>query len=270
MTERGRFRACVKRAIDIAGAATGIAVLSPALAWIGLAVVAVQGTPILFRQRRPGLHGKPFTILKFRTMRVPRAGEVWYLTDDERITRLGRFLRASSLDELPELWNVLRGDMSLVGPRPLLMEYLTAYTPGEQRRHDMRPGMTGWAVVNGRNLLRFEDRLAFDVWYVDHWSLALDLRILLMTVTQVLRRQGVTATEDLALGFPLPGVDADPAATPAAAIPVAKPPGDQPSRRTAVPSAAVAIRRVAIRRPHGQTAGDRPRSGPSSTRDPDH
>ena len=139
-------------------------------------------------------------------MRAPRTGEVWYLTDEERITRVGRFLRATSLDELPEFWNVLRGDMSLVGPRPLLMEYLAEYTPEESRRHDMRPGITGWAVVNGRNL-RFKDRLALDVWYVDHWSLRLDLRILLMTVEQVLRRANVSTTEDLALGFPLPGVD---------------------------------------------------------------
>ncbi len=199
-----RARLAIKRAADVVGAAAALVVLSPLLSWVALLVAATQGLPILFRQRRPGLDGEPFTILKFRTMRAPRRGEVWYLTDDERITRLGRFLRAASLDELPEFWNVLRGDMSLVGPRPLLMEYLTEYTPEQRRRLDVRPGVTGWAVVNGRNLLRFEDRLALDTWYVDHWSLRLDLRILLMTVAQVIRREGATATEDLALGFPLP------------------------------------------------------------------
>jgi sugar transferase EpsL len=197
----------VKRALDVAVVATGLLVLSPVLAWIALAVAARQGRPILFRQERPGLNGEPFTIYKFRTMRSPRRDEVWYLTDDERITRLGRFLRATSLDELPELWNVLRGEMSLVGPRPLLMEYLGKYTPEERRRHDVRPGITGWAAVNGRNALQFRDRLQLDVWYVDHWSLLLDLRILAMTAVQVLRRTDVSTTEDLALGFPLPGVN---------------------------------------------------------------
>jgi sugar transferase EpsL len=197
----------VKRALDVAVAATGLLVLSPVLAWITLAVAARQGRPVLFRQERPGLKGQPFTIYKFRTMRSPRRDEVWYLTDDERITRLGRFLRATSLDELPELWNVLRGEMSLVGPRPLLMEYLGKYTPEERRRHNVRPGITGWAAVNGRNALQFRDRLQLDVWYVDHWSLLLDLRILAMTAVQVLRRTDVSTTEDLALGFPLPGVN---------------------------------------------------------------
>jgi sugar transferase EpsL len=197
----------VKRALDVAVVATGLLVLSPVLAWIALAVAARQGRPILFRQERPGLNGEPFTIYKFRTMRSPRRDEVWYLTDDERITRLGRFLRATSLDELPELWNVLRGEMSLVGPRPLLMEYLGKYTPEERRRHDVRPGITGWAAVNGRNALQFRDRLQLDVWYVDHWSLLLDLRILAMTAVQVIRRTDVSTTEDLALGFPLPGVN---------------------------------------------------------------
>lgn len=198
----------LKRLIDLAGALTAAVLLSPVLASTALAVAATQGLPILFRQRRPGLHGKPFTICKFRTMRAPRGDEVWYLTDERRLTRFGRFLRATSLDELPELWNVIRGDMSLVGPRPLLMEYLDAYTPEERRRHDMRPGVTGWAVVNGRNTLQFRDRLELDVWYVEHWSLLLDLRILAMTITQVLRRTSVSTTEDLGLGFPLPGVKA--------------------------------------------------------------
>jgi sugar transferase EpsL len=199
----------IKRLIDVTGAATAAVVLSPVLAWVALAVTVSHGRPILFRQLRPGLHGMPFTIYKFRTMRAPRHAEVWYLTDERRITRLGRFLRATSIDELPELWNVLRGDMSLVGPRPLLMEYLDKYTPEERKRHDMRPGITGWAAVNGRNALQFKDRLRLDVWYVDHWSLGLDMRILTMTIARVIRRTDVSTTEDLALGFPLPGVDVD-------------------------------------------------------------
>ena len=150
---RQRAARMAKRAMDIAGATLGLLLLSPILAWTALAVLATQGRPILFRQERPGLGGKPFTIMKFRTMRAPRPGEVYYLTDDQRITRLGRFLRSTSLDEIPELWNVVRGDMSLVGPRPLLMEYLNEYSPIERRRHAVRPGITGWAVVNGRNTL---------------------------------------------------------------------------------------------------------------------
>jgi sugar transferase EpsL len=198
------FTLAVKRAMDVLGAAVALALLSPILAVTGLAVWCADGRPILFRQRRPGLGGEPFTILKFRTMRPPRPGEVWYLTSDERMTRLGRFLRTTSLDELPELWNVLRGDMSLVGPRPLLMEYLEDYDAREWRRHDMRPGITGWAAVNGRNSLPYRARLALDVWYVDHWNLALDVRILVKTVVQVVRRADAAPTEDdAALGFPL-------------------------------------------------------------------
>jgi lipopolysaccharide/colanic/teichoic acid biosynthesis glycosyltransferase len=197
-------RLLVKRGLDLAGAIVIGAVALPVIAWIAVAVVVTDGRPIFFRQQRPGLGGRPFTIVKFRTMRATRPGEVDYLTDNERLTRLGRFLRDASLDELPELWNVLRGDMSLVGPRPLLMEYLTEYQPDERRRHDMRPGITGWAVVNGRNTLQFDDRLRLDVWYVDHWSLMLDLRILAMTATQVIRRTNASTTEDLSLGFRLP------------------------------------------------------------------
>ena len=211
-----RIARALKRAMDVAGALVALVLLSPVMAWTALAVLVTQGRPVLFRQERPGLGGRPFTIYKFRTMRPTRPGEVYYLTDDDRMTRLGHFLRSSSLDELPELWNVLRGDMSLVGPRPLLMEYLDQYSTLEARRHDVRPGITGWAAVNGRNKLEFSDRLALDVWYLDHWSLALDLRILAMTVAQVVRRQGVSATEDLGLGFRLPGLndDPEPSATP--------------------------------------------------------
>lgn len=182
--------------MDVSGAAVGIALLSPVLAWTALAVLIVQGRPILFRHERPGLAGKPFTMLKFRTMRTPSRGELYAGTELQRITRLGRFLRSTSIDELPGLWSVLRGEMSLVGPRPLLPEYLDRYTPEEQRRHDMRPGITGWAAVNGRHTLRFEDRLMLDVWYVDNWSLSLDLKILRLTVQQVLRHSDVVTTQD--------------------------------------------------------------------------
>jgi lipopolysaccharide/colanic/teichoic acid biosynthesis glycosyltransferase len=201
----GRGARVAKRALDVLGAAVGLVVLGPVLAGVALAIRVVDGGPVLFRQIRPGRHGRPFEILKFRTMRAPRPGEVWFETDAVRVTRLGRFLRASSLDELPELWNVLRGEMSLVGPRPLLVEYLERYTADERRRHDVPPGVTGWAAVNGRHALQFRDRLALDVWYVDHWSFWLDLRILFLTVGHVLSRSGVSETQDgRAIGAPLP------------------------------------------------------------------
>ncbi len=197
----------VKRCIDIIGACVAIVVLSPVLAWTAVAIACTMGFPILFRQQRPGLHEELFQIVKFRTMRPPRAGELWYRTDADRVTRLGRFLRATSIDELPELWNVLRGEMSLVGPRPLLAEYLATYSPEERRRHSMRPGIAGWAAVNGRHTLLFGERLSLDIWYVDNWSLALDLRILVLTVAQVLRRTDVDPVQDLeAIGFRMPGV----------------------------------------------------------------
>jgi lipopolysaccharide/colanic/teichoic acid biosynthesis glycosyltransferase len=193
------------RLLDISVALAAMIVLSPLLGIVAVAIRILDGAPVLFRQLRPGLHGQPFTIFKFRTMRSTGADEVAYYTDDQRVTRLGRILRAASIDELPELWNVLRGDMSLVGPRPLLMEYLDQYTPEQARRHLVRPGITSWAAVNGRHQLRFEERIALDVWYVDHRSLRLDLRILWMTLRQVLRREGVTATQDpVGIGFPLP------------------------------------------------------------------
>jgi lipopolysaccharide/colanic/teichoic acid biosynthesis glycosyltransferase len=205
VTTRTRSASALKRGLDIAGAAAGLVLGAPLLAGISLAVLASDGPPVLFRQERPGRGGRPFKILKFRTMRATRPGEVAYDTDAERTTRLGRFLRETSLDELPELWNVLRGDMSLVGPRPLLMEYLPSYTPEEARRHDVRPGVTGWAAVNGRHSRRFRERLALDTWYVDHWSLGLDLKILAMTAWQVLRRSDVAVTQGVDdVGFPLP------------------------------------------------------------------
>lgn len=150
------------------------------------------GSPVLFRQVRPGLHGRPFMMVKFRTMTDERGADGELLPDARRLTSFGRFLRATSLDELPELWNVLRGEMSLVGPRPLLMEYLPLYSPEQARRHEVRPGITGWAQVNGRNALSWEERFKLDIWYVDHRSLWLDLRILWLTVRKVLVREGIS------------------------------------------------------------------------------
>ena len=191
MTNMG-IGAAIKRAVDIVGAGAGLVLLSPVLGAAAASVALTLGRPVLFKQVRPGRDAKPFTMLKFRTMRSPREGEeVYFRTDEERLTRLGRFLRRSSIDELPELWNVLTGDMSLVGPRPLLMEYLDKYTPEQMRRHEVRPGITGWAQINGRQTILFSQRLMYDIWYVDHWSLALDAKILLMTVSLVFRSDGV-------------------------------------------------------------------------------
>ncbi len=196
----------VKRLMDLWLAIAALVLLSPLLACVAVALWAIQGRPIFFRQQRPGLDEHPFLIVKFRTMREPTGSEVAFDTDDLRVTRLGRLLRSTSIDELPELWNVVRGDMSLVGPRPLLMEYLASYTPRQRRRHTVRPGVTSWAAVNGRHSRPFEERLELDVWYVDHRTMALDLRIILMTISQVLRRTDVTTTQDVAeIGFPLPG-----------------------------------------------------------------
>lgn len=182
----------IKRALDLAVAGLGLLVLSPLIAAIAALVRLRHGRPVLFRQKRPGLHGRPFTILKFRTMRDATGPDGAPLPDADRLTALGRFLRRTSLDELPELWNVLRGDMSLVGPRPLLMEYLDRYSPEQARRHAVRPGITGWAQVNGRNAIGWDQKFAYDTWYVDHRSLRLDLRILVITVSRVLRRTGIS------------------------------------------------------------------------------
>lgn len=183
----------LKRCIDAAAALLGLMVLAPVLLIIALLIRLKLGSPVLFRQVRPGLHAKPFEMIKFRTMRdaVDKHGNP--LPDEERMTRLGHILRATSLDELPELWNVLKGDMSLVGPRPLLMEYLPLYSSEQYRRHEVRPGVTGWAQVNGRNALSWEDKFKLDVWYVDHQSLWLDLKILWLTVKKVLVRDGISA-----------------------------------------------------------------------------
>lgn len=183
----------MKRAFDILVGVVFLALLSPVLIAIALVVRLRLGSPVLFRQTRPGLKGAPFEILKFRTMTDDRDGDGNLLPDAERLTRFGRFLRASSLDELPELWNVVRGDMSLVGPRPLLMEYLPLYDEEQARRHDVRPGITGLAQINGRNAITWEEKFAHDVWYVDHQSLWLDLKILVLTVGAVLRPRGISA-----------------------------------------------------------------------------
>ncbi len=182
-----------KRAMDVAASAAAFAVLGPLMIGTGVAVRATMGAPVLFRQKRPGLGGTPFELMKFRTMREARESESGPEHDAARVTRLGRFLRATSLDELPTLINVLRGDMSLVGPRPLLMRYLPRYSPAQARRHEVKPGVTGWAQVNGRNAISWDQKFALDVWYVDHRALMLDLKIIFKTIETVLRRSGVSA-----------------------------------------------------------------------------
>jgi lipopolysaccharide/colanic/teichoic acid biosynthesis glycosyltransferase len=183
----------LKRGFDFCFAALLLVLFSPLLIVLALLVWLSDGQPILFRQLRPGYHAEPFTALKFRTMREARDENGVLLSDEQRLTSFGRFLRATSLDELPQLWNVVKGEMSLVGPRPLLMQYLDRYTPEQARRHEMRPGITGWAQVNGRNASTWPERLAQDVWYVDNWSLRLDVRIILRTLLNVLTREGISA-----------------------------------------------------------------------------
>ena len=178
---------------DILASLLGLTLLLPVLVVVSITVLLRLGSPILFCQARPGLHGKLFMLRKFRTMRTPRADEDLLSTDSVRLTRLGRFLRSTSLDELPTLWNVLLGDMSLVGPRPLLPEYLPLYTVQQMRRHEVKPGITGWAQVNGRNAISWEEKFELDVWYVDHRSFLLDLKILCMTVWQVVARRHIAA-----------------------------------------------------------------------------
>lgn len=186
----------LKRMLDVTGAGLGLLVLSPVVLGTALLVRRRLGSPVLFRQQRPGLHGRPFAMLKFRTMTDARDAQGNLLSDAERLTPFGRFLRSTSLDELPELLNVLKGDMSLVGPRPLLISYLPLYTPEQARRHEVKPGITGWAQINGRNAISWEDKFALDVWYVDNRSLWLDIRILALTVWKVLRREGISAAND--------------------------------------------------------------------------
>ena len=196
----------LKRPLDVALALIGLLALSPVLALIAAAIYLTMGRPILFTHVRAGKDGKPFKLLKFRSMTNQRDASGNLLPDAERLTRLGSFLRRSSLDELPELLNVLRGEMSLVGPRPLLMQYLPLYTAEQMRRHTVRPGITGWAQINGRNAISWEKKFEHDVWYVDHQSLWLDLKILFLTVWQVLRRDGISqpghVTADFFRGSP--------------------------------------------------------------------
>jgi sugar transferase EpsL len=186
------MKAATKRGMDVVVAALALAVLWPVMLAVGVAIRACDGGPVIFRQRRPGLKGRPFTLLKFRTMREARDAEGRLLGDEARLTALGKVLRELGLDELPQLWNVLRGGMSLVGPRPLLMEYMERYSPEELHRHDTKPGITGWAQVNGRNGLTWPEKFALDLWYVDNWSLWLDSRILVRTLRQVLKREGIS------------------------------------------------------------------------------
>lgn len=186
----------MKRIFDLLASAIGLLILAVPLTLLAWQVHRKLGSPVLFTQVRPGLHGKPFRMVKFRTMTDARDASGALLSDAQRLTPFGRFLRASSLDELPELWNVLRGEMSLVGPRPLLMEYLPLYSPEQARRHEVRPGITGWAQVNGRNAISWADKFALDIWYVDHRSLWLDVHILWLTVRKVMVRDGISAPGD--------------------------------------------------------------------------
>lgn len=212
MTTAAGFRAGiarrVKRALDVMFSLTALTLAAPVMAVIAVLIRFDMGTPVLFRQVRPGYRARPFSVIKFRTMSDRRGPDGAPLPEHLRLTRLGHVLRLTSLDELPQLWTILKGDMSLVGPRPLLMEYLDHYTPEQARRHEVPPGLTGWAQVHGRALLDFEKRFEYDVWYVDHWSLGLDLRILWLTVGKVLRSEGLPPSDHVFVPF-----DGSPAST---------------------------------------------------------
>ncbi|GLQ35965.1 hypothetical protein GCM10007939_22490 [Amylibacter marinus] len=183
----------MKRLFDIFGSGIGLILLSPVFLLLYFKIKSDMGAPVFFRQTRPGRDGKPFEMIKFRSMKDANAPDGTPLPDADRITPLGAKLRSSSLDELPELYNVLRGDMSLVGPRPLLVEYLPLYSPEQARRHDLRPGITGWAQINGRNALSWDEKFALDVWYVENRTLWLDIKILALTVKKVIKRDGISA-----------------------------------------------------------------------------
>lgn len=189
----------MKRTLDIFGAGIGLIVFAPLLAYLVWRISRDLGSPTIFRQVRPGKHGIAFQMVKFRTMRDASGPDGTPLPDAERISSLGTKLRSTSLDELPELWNVLKGEMSLVGPRPLLMEYLPLYSDEQVRRHELRPGVTGWAQVNGRNAISWEEKFALDVWYVDNRTIWLDLKILWMTVKKVLIREGISAEGEVTM-----------------------------------------------------------------------
>jgi len=191
MIQRG-FALATKRALDVAVAGAALVATSPVSILTAVSILVTDGPPVLFRQERPGRGGRPFILAKFRTMRKSRDLEGLPEHDAERLTPLGRFLRKYSVDELPQLWNVLGGSMSLVGPRPLLMRYLERYTPEQARRHDVMPGITGWAQINGRNALSWDEKLKLDTWYVDHWTPWLDVRILFLTFWHVVKPSGVS------------------------------------------------------------------------------
>ena len=195
-----------KRIFDLIAVLLGLIFLSPFILLTALCVGVFLGTPILFRQQRPGYKGKLFFIYKFRTMTDASDSNGNLLPDSERLTRLGGFLRALSLDELPELFNILRGEMSIVGPRPLLMEYLKRYSPEQMRRHDVYPGLTGWAQINGRNAITWQDKFKYDVWYVDNWSFWFDIKIILISLWKVIKREGISqpgqATTEYFMGNP--------------------------------------------------------------------
>ena len=197
MIARGALARSLKRGLDLVGAAGLLVASAPLLAASAAAIRLTMGPPVLFRQVRPGQAGRLFTMVKFRTMGPEQAHDGLKLSDAERLTAIGRFLRRTSLDELPQLWNVLRGEMSLVGPRPLLVEYLGRYTRRQARRHEIRPGITGWAQVNGRQDIPFSRRLELDVWYVENWSLWLDLWILLLTMVRIMRMTGVRPGQEV-------------------------------------------------------------------------
>lgn len=187
-----RYYSYVKRTFDICLSGTALLLFMPILLAVALAIRLKLGSPIFFRQQRPGLNAKPFYVIKFRTMLDAYDDDGAFLSDEERLTTFGKFLRSTSLDELPELWNVLKGEMSLVGPRPLLMQYLPLYSPAQARRHDVRPGITGWAQVNGRNALDWDEKFKLDIYYLDNQSLWLDFKILAMTVQSVFARSGIS------------------------------------------------------------------------------
>ena len=189
----------MKRLFDFIAALSALLLLSPVIAIVAWKIRKNLGSPVLFRQVRPGKEGKPFEMVKFRTMRDANDEEGKPLPDEQRMTPFGNWLRSTSLDELPELWNVVKGDMSLVGPRPLLMEYLPLYSKEQYRRHEVRPGVTGWAQINGRNALSWEDKFKLDVWYVDHQSFWLDIKILFLTVKKVLVRDGISAEGEVTM-----------------------------------------------------------------------
>ncbi|MBE9514449.1 MAG: sugar transferase [Chloroflexi bacterium] len=186
------YRTFGKRLLDLALTIPALILFAPLFALLALLVRVKLGCPVLFRQQRPGLHGRPFTLFKFRTMTDARDAQGNLMPDDERLTPFGRVLRSTSIDELPEMFNVLKGEMSLVGPRPLMIKYLDRYTPEQMRRHEVKPGITGWAQVNGRNDISWEGKFALDVWYVDHQSLWLDLKIIAMTPWRILKREGIS------------------------------------------------------------------------------